>query len=175
MGRMTSVAAVCVAAGWLLASAATVPAGAEDCRQRGRTRARQTVVPRDSVTIDADVIQRRDDDRILIFTGGVVARRHDLLQCADRFEVYFDGQRTSIVRTVAIGNVRVITGDCREGAARRAEFRDQDQRLVLSGNARLSPDEGWPRGDDIFIYLPTSLTSPWRCGAAATDPRGEPR
>jgi lipopolysaccharide transport protein LptA len=162
MSRTTGIVAVCVVAACLLASASTAPAGTDACRQRSRTVAHQ-IARQHVVSIDADAIERRDDDRVMIFTGSVVFMRRDLVLCADRFELYLDDERTDIVRTVAVGNVRVITGDCREGAARRAEFRDH-QRLVLSGNARLSPDEGWPRGEDIFIYLAgTPLTSASRC------------
>ncbi len=54
----------------------------------------------------------------------------------------------------AIGNVRLATSDCRKGTAERAEYNDMDQSIVLSGDARVWPPQGWPPGDDIFMYVP---------------------
>ena len=170
----TAAAAALLLIGSVVSSVTVISADTSDCRRRGDTLARQFITS--GMTIDADTVYRLAGDRIVIFTGSVVARRHNVLQCADRFEVHLADDGTGIVSTIAAGNVRVVTSDCREGIARRAEFRDFDQRLVLSGNARLRPDEGWPAGDDIFIYLPRApATSPWRCAAAATDRRAAPR
>jgi len=54
----------------------------------------------------------------------------------------------------SIGNVRIITSDCRKGTSRRAEYRDLDSRVALSGNARVWPDQGFVSGEDIFLWLP---------------------
>jgi lipopolysaccharide export system protein LptA len=94
----------------------------------------------------------------VIFTGNVVARQNNSVQYADRMEVYLDEKSDRILRTVSTGNVRIVTGDCRTGTARRAEYHDLEQRVVLSGNARVWQDDNVVSGDSITIYLAQDRT-----------------
>ena len=68
-------------------------------------------------------------------------------------EVYLDERGDRIVRTVSTGSVKIVTRDCRTGTARRAEYHDLEQRLVLSGGARVWEDENIVTGETITIYL----------------------
>jgi len=58
-----------------------------------------------------------------------------------------------IVRTVSTGSVRIITRDCRTGTARRAEYYDAEQRVVLVGDARVWQEENVVTGERITIFL----------------------
>jgi len=49
--------------------------------------------------------------------------------------------------------VRIITRDCRTGTARRAEYFELDQRVVLSGNARVWQEDNVVSGESVVIYL----------------------
>jgi len=49
--------------------------------------------------------------------------------------------------------VRIITRDCRTGTARRAEYHDLEQRVVLLGNARVWKDDNVVSGETITIFL----------------------
>jgi lipopolysaccharide export system protein LptA len=68
-------------------------------------------------------------------------------------EVYLDEKGQRIVRSVSTGAVRIITPDCRTGTARRAEYYDLDQRVVLIGNARVWQDDSVVTGETITIFL----------------------
>ena len=105
------------------------------------------------VTIDADRMERYGKESLVVFTGSVVARQDNSVQYADRMEVYLDEKGDRILRTVSTGNVRIITRDCRTGTARRAEYYDLDQRVVLSGNARVWQDDNVVTGESIVIYI----------------------
>jgi lipopolysaccharide export system protein LptA len=83
----------------------------------------------------------------------VVARHSNSVQYADRMEVYLDEKGERILRTVSTGNVRIITRDCRTGTARRAEYQDLEQRVVLSGGARVWQEDNVVSGESIVIYL----------------------
>ena len=83
----------------------------------------------------------------------MVARQDGSTQYADRMEVYLDPQGERILRTVSTGAVRIITKDCRMGTARRAEYHDADQRIILIGNARVWQDDNVVTGERITIYL----------------------
>ncbi len=105
------------------------------------------------VTIDADRMERFGKESLVVFTGKVVARHDNSVQYADRMEVYLDEKGNRVLRSVSTGNVRIITRDCRTGTAKRAEYFDLDQRLVLLGDARVWEGDNVVTGDTITIFL----------------------
>jgi lipopolysaccharide export system protein LptA len=105
------------------------------------------------VTVDADRMERFGKESLVIFTGNVVARQNNSVQYADRMEVYLDEKGDRISRTVSTGSVRIITRDCRTGTAKRAEYYDLEQRVVLLGNARVWQEDNVVSGETITIFL----------------------
>src|SRR4030067_398593 len=90
---------------------------------------------------------------LVIFTGNVIARQDNSVQYADRMEVYLDEKGDRVLRTISTGAVRIITKDCRTATARRAEYSDLEQRVVLLGNARVWAEDNLVSGETITIYL----------------------
>ena len=105
------------------------------------------------VTVDSDKMELFGKESLVIFTGNVVARQNNNVQYADRMEVYLDEKGDRVLRTVSTGNVRIVTSDCRTGTARRAEYYDLEQRVVLIGNARVWQEDNVVSGDTITIYI----------------------
>ncbi len=105
------------------------------------------------VTVDSDRMERYGKESLIIFTGNVVARQNNSVQYADRIEVYLDEKGDKILRTVSTGNVRIVTRDCKIGTAKRAEYFELEQRVVLIGNARVWQEDNVVSGDTITIYL----------------------
>jgi lipopolysaccharide export system protein LptA len=105
------------------------------------------------VTVDSDRMERFGKESLIIFTGNVVVRHNNSVQYADRMEVYLDEKGDKILRTVSTGSVRIVTRDCKTGTAKRAEYFDLEQRVVLIGNARVWQDDNVVSGDTITIYL----------------------
>jgi lipopolysaccharide export system protein LptA len=105
------------------------------------------------VTVDADSLESMQKEGLSVFKGSVVARQNNSVQYADRMEVYTDAKTDRIERVVSIGNVRIITRDCRMGTALRSEYYDGEQRVVLIGNARVWRDADVVTGERITMYL----------------------
>jgi lipopolysaccharide export system protein LptA len=105
------------------------------------------------VTIDADQLENLQKEGLVVFTGNVVATQNSSTQYSDRMEVYLDSKGEGIVRTVSSGNVKIITRDCKIGTARRAEYYDAEQRVVLAGNARVWQEDNVVTGERITIFL----------------------
>ena len=105
------------------------------------------------VTVDADRMERFGKESLVIFTGNVVARQNNSVQYADRMEVYLDEKGDRILRTVSTGSVRIITRDCRTGTAKRADYFDLEQRVVLLGSARVWQEDNVVSGETITIFL----------------------
>lgn len=119
---------------------------------KGQNGRRQEDRPQ-AVTVDSDRMERYGKESLIIFTGNVVVRHNSSVQYADRMEVYLDEKGEKILRTVSTGAVRIVTRDCRTGTAKRAEYFDLEQRVVLIGNARVWQDDNVVSGDTITIYL----------------------
>jgi lipopolysaccharide export system protein LptA len=105
------------------------------------------------VTVDSDRMERFGKESLIIFSGNVVARQNNSVQYADRMEVYLDEKGDRILRTVSTGSVRIVTRDCKTGTAKRAEYFDLEQRVVLIGDARVWQDDNVVSGDTITIFL----------------------
>jgi lipopolysaccharide export system protein LptA len=140
---MIRVVAILVATALSLAGSA----GAQQARGRASEDKNQPV------TVDADKMERFGKESLVVFTGNVVARQNNSVHYADRMEIYLDEKGERIVRAVSTGTVKIITRDCRTGTARRAEYYDVEQRVVLIGNARVWQDDNVVSGDTITIFL----------------------
>lgn len=140
------VAAVVLTAALLASStaAAQIPGRADARARNERTQ---------PVTVDADRMERFGKEGLVVFTGNVVARQDSSVQYAERMEVYLDEKGDRILRTVSTGGVRIVTADCRTGTARRAEYHDLEQRVVLVGDARVWQGDNVVSGETITMYL----------------------
>jgi lipopolysaccharide export system protein LptA len=141
----------CVAAGAPAAPPGSATISPTSAAAEGPDRARDD--RGQPITVDSDKMERFGKESLVIFTGNVVVRQSNSVQYADRMEVYLDEKGDRILRTVSTGNVRIITRDCRTGTARRAEYHDLEQRVVLSGSARVWQEDNVVSGESIVIYL----------------------
>lgn len=136
-----------------LASILVVPASATGQAPRPPATPADSREVRQPVTVDADHMDRFGKESLIIFTGNVVARQHGSVQYADRLEVYLDEKGNRVLRTVSTGSVRIVTPSCMIGTARRAEYFDLEQRLVLIGDARVWQDDNVVTGDTITVFV----------------------
>jgi len=111
------------------------------------------------VIVEADSLDRIDKDRLLVFMGSAVAWQYPWRLYADRIEVYLDETVDRILRAAAIGKVRITTGDCRKGRAERVEYDARNERMVLSGSARLWRERNLISRETIVIHLPQTLAT----------------
>jgi len=105
------------------------------------------------ITINADRMETLKKEGLIIFEGRVEARHNNNTQYADRMEVYLDDKGEKVLRAISTGTVKVIASDCRTGTARRAEYYDPEQKIILIGNARVWQDENVVQGERITMYL----------------------
>jgi len=131
----------------------SAPAPAAKSAERGPGRSNAPIV------IDADRMEASKRDGLVIFTGNVVAKQESSVQTADRMEVYLDDKGDRVLRIVSTGAVKIVTEDCRTGTAKRAEYYDDDQRLVLIGDAKVWQDDNVVTGDEIELFLADDRSS----------------
>ena len=108
---------------------------------------------RSPITIDADRMEAMRKENLVVFTGHVVVKQDSSTQYADRMEIYLDDQGEKLSRIISVGNVKVITEDCRTGTADRAEYYDDEQKVILIDNAKVWEEDNVVTGDRITLYL----------------------
>ena len=105
------------------------------------------------IVIDADRMEAFKKDGLVVFSGNVIAKQENSVQTADRMEVYLDDKGERVLRIISTGNVKIVTEDCRTGTARRAEYYDDDQRLLLIGDAKVWQEDNVVTGERIVMHL----------------------
>jgi lipopolysaccharide export system protein LptA len=128
-------------------TAAPKPAAAKSGERTTGSRSNAPIV------IDADRLEAFKKEGLIIFTGNVIAKQDNSVQTADLMEVYLDDKGERILRIISTGNVKIVTDDCRTGTARRAEYYDDDQRLLLIGDAKVWQDDNVVTGERVVMYL----------------------
>jgi lipopolysaccharide export system protein LptA len=105
------------------------------------------------IVIDADRMEAFKKEGLVVFTGNVVAKQESSVQNADRMEVYLDDKGERVLRIISTGNVKIVTEDCRTGTAKRAEYYDDDQKLLLIGDAKVWQEDNVVTGERMVMYL----------------------
>ena len=105
------------------------------------------------IVIDADRMEAFKKDGLVVFSGNVIAKQENSVQTADRMEVYLDDKGERVLRIVSTGNVKIVTEDCRTGTAKRAEYYDDDQKLLLIGDAKVWQEDNVVTGERMVMYL----------------------
>jgi lipopolysaccharide export system protein LptA len=105
------------------------------------------------IVIDADRMEAFKRDGLVVFTGNVIAKQENSVQTADRMEVYLDDKGERVLRIISTGNVKIVTEDCRTGTARRAEYYDDDQKLLLIGDAKVWQEDNVVTGERVIMFL----------------------
>jgi lipopolysaccharide export system protein LptA len=115
----------------------------------------RTAGPRSNapIVIDADRMDAFKKEGLVVFTGNVIAKQETSVQTADRMEVYLDDKGERVLRIISTGNVKIVTEDCRTGTARRAEYYDDDQRLLLIGDAKVWQEDNVVTGEEIELFI----------------------
>ena len=99
------------------------------------------------IVIDADRMEAFKKEGLVVFTGNVIAKQENSVQTAERMEVYLDDKGERVLRIISTGNVKIVTEDCRTGTAKRAEYYDDDQKLLLIGDAKVWQEDNVVTGE----------------------------
>jgi lipopolysaccharide export system protein LptA len=129
---------------------AAAPKPAPAAKSGGPTSGPRSNAP---IVIDADRMEAYKKDGLVVFSGNVVAKQENSVQNADRMEVYLDDKGERVLRIISTGNVKIVTEDCRTGTAKRAEYYDDDQKLLLIGDAKVWQEDNVVTGERMVMYL----------------------
>lgn len=130
-----------IAAFFLSAAVAVLPAGGAFAVGKQEP----IVITADSMR--ADRLHERVD-----FRGNVTLKREGMTLSSDTASVYYAGPKRGIRQIEALGNV-VVRKEGSVAHAQRALYYNKEEKIVLTGDARIVEGENEIGGDRITLYL----------------------
>ncbi len=104
------------------------------------------------IDITSDKVETRTKENLVIFKGNVIARQKDMVIYADSLEVVTHEDGKGVERVIAGGNVKIQQG-LRVANCRKAVFYNLDQKLVLTGDPKVSEGDNFVLGDEIIFDI----------------------
>jgi outer membrane protein assembly factor BamD len=104
------------------------------------------------IDITSDKVEAFWKENLIIFKGNVVARQKDMVIYADSIEAVTIEDGKGIERVTAGGNVKIQQG-LRVANCEKAIFYNLDQKVVLTGDPKVSEGENIVSGDEIIVDI----------------------
>ena len=104
------------------------------------------------IDVTSDKVEARWKENLIIFKGNVIARQKDMVIYADSLEVTTNEDGKGIERAIAGGNVKIQQG-LRVANCQKAVFYNLDQKLVLTGDPKVSEGDNLVLGDEIILLI----------------------
>lgn len=104
------------------------------------------------IDITSDKVEAYWKENLIIFRGNVVARQKDMVIYADSIEAVTIEDGKGIERVTAGGNVKIQQG-LRVANCEKAIFYNLDQKMVLTGDPKVSEGENIVSGDEIVVDI----------------------
>ena len=104
------------------------------------------------IDITSDKVEAYWKENLIIFKGNVVARQKDMVIYADSIEAVTIEDGKGIERVTAGGNVKIQQG-LRVANCEKAIFYNLDQKVVLTGDPKVSEGESIVSGDEIVVDI----------------------
>ena len=104
------------------------------------------------IDITSDRLDVDEQGGSAVFTGQVIVKQRDMTVYAEKLVIYRDQTSEQIERIEASGGVRVVQQD-RVGTAENATFYQQEDKLTLTGDARVQQGQNLISGAEIILLL----------------------
>jgi lipopolysaccharide export system protein LptA len=104
------------------------------------------------IDITSDKVEAIRKENLIIFRGNVVARQKDIVIYADSLEALTSEDGKGIERVTAGGNVKIQQG-LRVANCEKAIFYNLDQKVILTGDPRVSEGESIVSGEEIIFDI----------------------
>lgn len=86
------------------------------------------------------------------FTGNVVLKKEGMTLSSDSMVVFYDAGSKSVREIEAHGNV-VVRKEGREAHSSKASYFNREEKIVLTGDARINENENQIGGEKITLFL----------------------
>jgi lipopolysaccharide export system protein LptA len=86
------------------------------------------------------------------FTGNVILKKEGMTLTSDSMVVFFDVRSKEVREIDAYGNI-VVRGEGRTAFSNKASYYSKDEKIVLTGDARIIEKENELRGETITLFM----------------------
>jgi outer membrane protein assembly factor BamD len=104
------------------------------------------------IDITSDKVEAYWKENLIIFKGNVIARQKDIVIYADSVEALIIEDGKGIERVTAGGNVKIQQG-LRVANCQKAVFYNLDQKVILTGEPKVSEGDNVVSGDEIIFDI----------------------
>ena len=99
--------------------------------------------------------KRMEADKLgdkVTFAGDVILKKEDMTVSSDSMVVFYDVFTKGIKDIEAVGNV-VVRKESRVALANKAVYSSREEKIVLTGDARIIENENQLGGDRITLFM----------------------
>jgi lipopolysaccharide export system protein LptA len=107
---------------------------------------------RSPIDITSDTVEANQKQSTVTFKGNVIAKQEDSTLYANTLVIYYDQETKKLKEIVATGNVKVVRVDQR-ATSKKATFSQDENKVVLDGDAVVREGENVVRGEKITYYV----------------------
>ena len=104
------------------------------------------------IDIASDTVEADQKKNTVTFKGNVVAKQEDATLYANTLVIYYDPDTKKLKEIVAVGNVKIVQLE-RRATSRTATFQQDENRVVLDGEAVVRDGENVIRGERVIYYV----------------------
>jgi len=107
---------------------------------------------RGPIDITSDTVEADQKKNSITFKGNVVAKQEDTTLYANTMVVHYDPDTKKLREIIATGNVKIVQLE-RRATGQRATFDQEENKIVLDGDAVVREGENVLRGERVIYYV----------------------
>ena len=104
------------------------------------------------IDITSDTVEADQKQNTVTFKGNVVAKQEDTTLYANILVIHYDPDTKKLKEIMATGNVKLVQLE-RRATSHKATFQQDENRVVLDGEAVVREGENVIRGERIIFYV----------------------
>ena len=120
-------------------------------KKTGSARGFGFTASRSPIEITSDTVEGDQKQNRITFKGNVIAKQEDATLYANMVVVHYDAEMKKMREIIATGNVKIVQQD-RRATCQKATFHQNENKIVLEGEAVIREGENVVRGERV-VYL----------------------
>jgi lipopolysaccharide export system protein LptA len=107
---------------------------------------------RDPIDITSDSVEANQKQNKVTFRGNVIAKQGDTTLYANTLVIIYDENTKKLKEIIATGNVKIVQLE-RRATGQKATFQQDENKMVLDGEAVVREGENVIRGERVIFYV----------------------
>ncbi len=104
------------------------------------------------IDVISDTVEANQKENTVTFKGNVVATQEDTTLYANTLVILYESETKKVKEIRAIGNVKIVQLD-RRATGQKATFQQEENKVVLDGDAVVREGENEIRGERVIFYV----------------------